>query len=211
MTLFQLLDVTAEERDNSWETKFLDAFVNAKVEILSEDPQPGPDGFPYLFVRTSEQGTEPVVKVVDWLATRGIGLAVNPQNDNPDYVFTYGMLWNFKERQRFIQPIAHTRSTHMEIPNGKKLFYGNLSDEFFPPYARKLLREFLNQQGVLHPKVLAITTDQKEFDICFSLNALGMPEAHEHQGIAEAIGWFFPFNTSIVLIEEKNLPDFYAV
>lgn len=206
-----LLAVKNDARDNSWEVDFLNTFANEKVEVLSEDPQPGPDGFPYLFVRTSATASEPVQKIVEWLATRGIGLAVNPQSDNPDYVFTYGMLWNFKEKKRFLEPIAHTRSTRMEIPDGKKLFYGNLSDEFFPPYARKLLREFFNQQGIINPKVLAISTDKKDFDICFSLNALGNPVTSEHQGIAEAISWFFPFNTSIVLIEEKNLPDFYAV
>lgn len=211
MTLDEILNVKNDERDNSWEAKFLDAFANAKVEVLSEDPQAGPDGFPYLFVRTSSTGTEPVQKIVDWLATRGIGLALNPQNENPDYVFSYGMLWNFKEKKRFLEPMTTTRSSRMEINSGQKVVHGDLAKEFFPEYARKLLREFLNQQGITSPKILAISTDQKDFDICFSLNSLGMPHAREHQGIAEAISWFFPFNTSIVLVEEKNLPGFYPV
>jgi hypothetical protein len=209
VNLEELLSTTHEKRDNQWESKFLDAFVNSKVEVISEDPQQGPEGFPYLLVKTG--GSEPVAKVIDWLSTRGIGLCVNPQNENPDYVFSYGMIWNFKERNRFLEPIAHTRSNRMELKEGEKLFSGDISAEFFPPYARSIVREFLLQQGVLAPKVLALTTNQKDYDICFSLNSLGRPDTKEHQGIAEALSWFFPFNTSIVLIEEKNLPSFYPL
>lgn len=212
MSLENLLTTEAEKRDNQWESKFLDAFINSKVEILSEDPQPGPEGFPYLLVKTSSTATEPVTKVIDWLSSRGIGLVVNPQNEkNPDYVFSYGMIWNFKERNRFLEPIDNTRSNRMEIKEGEKLYHGDINEKYFPKYARNILKEFFLQQGILAPKVLAISTDQKHYDICFSLNSLGSPETKEHAGVAEAIAWFFPFNASIVLVEEKNLPAFYAL
>ncbi len=212
MSLEDLLKTDSEKRDNNWESKFLNAFVTSTVEVISEDPQPGPEGFPYLLVKTSGKATEPVVKIIDWLSSRGIGLVVNPQNEkNPDYVFSYGMLWNFKERSRFLEPIDTTRSNHMEIKQGEKLYHGDINEKYFPKYARNILKEFFIQQGILAPKVLAISTDQKHYDICFSLSSLGNPETKEHTGIAEAIAWFFPFNASIVLIEEKNLPSFYPL
>lgn len=213
MSIENLLSIESEKRDNQWEAKFLDAFINSKVEVIAEDPQPGPDGFPYLLVRTTNENknTEPVPKIIDWLHTKGIGLVVNPQESHADYIFTYGMIWNFKERNRFIEPISDTRSNRMEIKEGEKLYHGDINEKYFPSYARKILKEFFIQQGILSPNVLAISTDNKNYDICFSLNSLGSPETKEHPGIAEAIAWFFPFNASIVLIEEKSLPNFYPL
>ena len=76
---------------------------------MNEEPQNGPDGWPYLLVRTSAEAAEPFARVVEWLAGRGIGLVVNPHKMVPDYVFTYGMLWNYIETGRFVLPSRRNR------------------------------------------------------------------------------------------------------
>jgi len=71
---------------------FLKRFQNSKLEILDTMPQTGPDGWPYLLVEMNSSASEDATKVLDWLSDKGIGVVVNPKNDTPDYVLTYGMI-----------------------------------------------------------------------------------------------------------------------
>ncbi len=101
MDFEKLMQQPESARNDQWEREFLDAILSMKVEVQKGgDPLTGPDGWPYLSVRTG-RGDEPVEKVVRWLAGRGIGMVVNAFKMAPDYVFTYGMLWNFIESGRF--------------------------------------------------------------------------------------------------------------
>ncbi|MDZ4662786.1 MAG: hypothetical protein SGJ18_14330 [Pseudomonadota bacterium] len=198
-------------RNTAWEHAFLTEFCKGHVELLVDTPQPGPEGFPYLFVKTSGRATESVSKIIDWLSNRGIGMVVNPQKGLPDYVFTYGMVWGLKEKNTVLPKLETLKSSQFELQKDRPFSYGEPSLEFFPHYARKILREFFNHQGILAPRMLMISSDNKSFDLCFSIESLGNPPKSEHKGIVEAIGWFFPFNTSIVVLEEKGLPKFIAL
>jgi hypothetical protein len=210
-SLTSLLQVDPEERDEAWEKSFLTALVSQKMNILTEDPQEGPDHWPYLMAST-EDGDEPLAKVIEWLSTRGIGMAVNPHKPLPDFVLSYGMIWNFKERGEFLSTLSAPPVGRFEIAPGQQLWTGAPSEAHFPIYARAILKQFFMDQGVVAPKVLMISTDtstdQKHFDMCFSLESLKSPPAHEHENIAEAISWFLPAHYSIALVSEKAVPGF---
>ena len=49
---------------------------------------------------------------IEWLSDKGVGMVVNPTKGVPDYVFTYGMLWNYRERAQF-QTISD--AVHIQI------------------------------------------------------------------------------------------------
>src|ERR1044072_556607 len=102
LDLYQLVSQPESYRDDEWERAFLQAIIDAKVALESEEAKRGPDGWPYLFVKTSATGKEPVSRIVTWLVDRGIGMAVNAHKMVPDYIFTYGMIWNFKETGLFL-------------------------------------------------------------------------------------------------------------
>src|SRR6266404_1694620 len=97
-----LIQQPEAKRDNAWETAFLNAFAGMKVQLESDQAKTGPDGFPYFFVRTSAEATEPVRDLVQWLAPRGIGIVVNAHKMLPDYIFPHGMLWNFVETGKYL-------------------------------------------------------------------------------------------------------------
>lgn len=208
LDLIQLLGQPDTARDNDWEQAFFHAFVDAKVKLYSEDPQVGPDGWPYIYVQTGSQGTEPTTKILEWLASRGIGLVVNPQKDTPDYVFPYGLIWNWKERRVFLSPASGVKSGNVELKAGQKITAGPPSIEYLPMYVRTILAKFLSDQGVADPRVLMISHDGKNYDLSFSLESLGSPPAHEHRGIAESLAWFLPHHYSIMLVSQKGLPEF---
>lgn len=100
--IFELLKQEPKARDLEWEKAFFHAFAHSNLKILNEEPAAGPDGWPYLLAAVSEEATEPVAKVLSWLSDKGIGLVVNPEGETPDYVFSYGMIWNFRERGEFL-------------------------------------------------------------------------------------------------------------
>ena len=204
----QLLDTPIERRDSAWEKSFLEAFADSTVNLLFPDPKPGPDQWPYLFVQTATEGGEPVRQVLAWLSTRGIGLALNPQKTSPDFVLSYGMIWNFRETGKFISETPERPIGAFNLKPGQQFLTGAPSESYLPKYVRSILKQFLLDQGVYAPKVLMVSEDQKHYDLCFSLESLGLPPENERMGLAEALSWFLPSHYSIALISEKSLPGF---
>ena len=199
-----------DARDQNWETQFLNALPHAKVSLLFSVPQVAQDNWPYMFVKTDPHGTEPLAKLMDWAARRGIGIAVNPQKkEELDYLLSYGMVWS----QVFRGSVARSSTTapegQFEIAASTQLQAGSPSEDFLPAVVRGTLRTFLQEQGLLQPKILIMSTDQKHYDLCFSLDSLESPPESEHRGIAEALSWFLPPDYSIVLCHEKGLPTFH--
>jgi hypothetical protein len=209
--------VDIEDRDEAWEGEFLQALPQAQVHVLRPEPQEGPDNWPYLLISTEEGADDPITNVIGWLCSRGIGLVINPQKPIPDFVLSYGMLWNFRERGEFLSS-AHpqnesnekpqSRSERFEIKPGQQLYAGPPSESYLPKYVRTVLKQFLADQGVFSPKVLMISEDQKNFDLCFSIESLKSPPAHEHKNIAEALSWFLPPHYTLSLVSEKMVSGF---
>lgn len=222
MNLIELLHTAEQDRDFSWDEKFFKLFSESNIRLLSKDPQQGPDGWPYLISETLDtkstnndiEDIESVQKVLFWLAQKGIGLVVNPRRQPyPDYVFSYGMIWNFRQTGYFIQPnLAQKVAENSEVDyQNKKITSGPPTEAYLPLNVRKVLKEFFRDQAVLNPKVLMISTDGTNYDFCVSLESIGNPPVAEHAGVAEAISWFLPTHYSIVLISEAGLPPFHSL
>lgn len=211
LDLSQIVSQPESYRNKEWEKTFLTALVDSSLSLDSETPQAGPDGWPYLLARTSPQATELAVNILEWLSTKGIGLVINAHKQLPDYVFTYGMIWNFKERKEFISPAERIASGAVAFKSGETIYVQQPTPQILPNYVRQILGEFFAQHGVKQPKILMISKDSKNFDLCFSLESLGTPKPEEHRGLAEAIAWFLPQHYSVLLISEKGLPEFYPL
>ena len=216
----ELLKTEVQKRDAAWEQTFLASLLEAPLSVLSPDPREGPDHWPYLFASTDGAGDDNIRGIADWLSTRGIGLAINPTKSMPDFVMTYGMIWNFRERGEFITELPEAKAGRFDIKPGQKLWTGVPSEAYLPKYVRAILKQFLNDQGVFAPKVLMVNFTAGEdapteglagYDLCFSVESLKSPPTHEHANIAEALGWFLPTHYSVSLISEKTVPGFVAL
>lgn len=198
-------------RDEAWEEKFLDQLKKQKFNVISEDPQQGPDSWPYLLVQSSQEPTaEPLEKVVDWLLLNGVGMVLNPKKEGyPDYVFSYGMLFNYAVSGEFITPGAVVPTGQVLFEKGQTLQTGDTSKEYFPDFARSILKTFFEHQGFKEVKILLVSKDGENFDLCFSTESIGGPPEAEYHGILEAIGWFFPTHYSLSLVSEQGLPEFF--
>ena len=227
--LIRLLATDHDDRDQSWESSFLLELPLTSVRIANPEPQAGPDHWPYLLVETgglessqsanSPLAHEPLANILHWLSERGIGLALNTMKPLPDYIFTYGMIWNFREHGEFIssseadvrpEMVGAEKPTNarFEIQNGQQVWVGPPSEAFLPNYARAIIKQFLIDQGAFAPKVLMVSTDQKHYDLCFSIESLKSPPAHEHANIVEALAWFVPAHYAVSLLSEKTVAGF---
>lgn len=204
----KLVGVPVERRDVEWEYRFLDALPLQRLKLLSAEPQLGPDGWPYMMVETGEGASEPAPNILKWLAQRGIGLAVNPNKEYPDFVFNYGMIWFFREKGLFVQPGDKVTPGAVEFQEGQGVLAGAPTAEYLPDYVRMILREFFRDQGLHAVKIAVVSTDKKNYDLAFSVQSLGNPPAAEHKGIAEAVSWFLPGHYSVLLVSEHGIPGF---
>lgn len=218
--ILELLSVPHKDRDLDWENNFLKKFPEIKISILSEVPQVGPDQFPYMFVEIKEDSTEPAMNLLKWISGNGVGLAINPTKSYPDFVFTYGMIWNFFSSGQFLE---NPNSSHVHGPNcnhthhqeneqtiasGVEFYVGAPSESYLPTPIRSILKEFLKQQGVMAPKIIMISPDKVNFDLCFSVESFGSPKTEEHEGILQALSWFLPAHYSLAFVSEQGIPSF---
>lgn len=206
-----LLATPLDLRDADWEEMVMREFPKQNVAILHPDPKSGPDGWPYLFVESGPDAEESAINVLDWLSTRGIGLALNPEKESPDFVLTYGMIWNWRQRGSFLSAAPERKSGEFRLQPGSQVLTGAPSESFLPKYARTVIKQFFLDQGVFAPKILLVSEDKQSFDLCFSFESLGQPPAGEHMGIAEAISWFLPAHYSVAIVSEKAIEGFEAL
>jgi hypothetical protein len=210
LNIEDLINTDESLRDDEWEKAFFHTFVQSKLKVLNQAPQQGPDSWPYLLVEISDEGTETAAQILNWLSDKGIGLAVNPQKPVPDYVFTYGMVWNFRQRQQFLTPVNTARPGQIKFEKGEKVLAGGPTEEYLPEYVKVVLRDFFKQQKINNMKIVVVGhgPNEKHYDLCFSLEAMGSPNKTEHHGILEALAWFLPGHYSLMLISEKDMPHF---
>ena len=219
MSIEHMLSVPIADRDATWEIEFLKELGRGSVAVVNPDPVQGPDGWPYLLVATGgckAEEFEPVITIARWLASRGMGMVLNPEKPMPDFVLPFGMIWNFVERGEFLTLAPSVRAGALEIQNGQKLLTGAPSRAYLPDAVRSVLKEFFQRQKVADPRVLMISaesapTADSQWDLAFSLESLGSPPAQEHSGIAEAIAWFLPTHYSVALVSEKAVPGFVSL
>jgi hypothetical protein len=207
--LHELTNTPESDRNLSWENSFFQALSQENISLINTDPQYGPDGWPYLFAKTETNSAESAQKVLRWLSERGLGLVLNPDKPLPDFVFSYGMIWHFRETGYFYLPKdKNPKQESVSFTRNEIKLSGQPSVSFLPKYVRKILREFLQQQGVLTPKILMVSFDGENFDLAFSIDSLGNPPENEFKGICEAISWFLPTHYSLLLTKEEGLPEF---
>lgn len=209
-SLKELLKIEDRDRNAQWEDEFLTRLTEGKITVLSPDPQTGPDQWPYLLVST-DVGEDSAQQVLGWLAEKGIGMAVNPTKEYPDFVLTYGMIWNFRETGRFIDRRIVPQDGAVEYDPKTLKTSGPPTEQYLPTYVRRIIKQFWSDQGVLNPRIQILSVDGENFDFAYSLESLGNPPASEHAGIAEAVSWFLPPHYSVVLVSENGLPPFASL
>ncbi len=197
-------------RNEEWHHKAFELMVDANVTIENDDPKAGPDGMPYMLASIKIDSKEPCQKLCRWLYEKGIGLVVNPQKQDPDFVFSYGMIWSFLATNSFLPKTAASEEEKkdIEVTPGQQYYFGDLTDDIIPKTPRDLIKEFFKQSKIITPQVKLMSADQQSFDICFSRESLNGLTEKEEANLMEKLYWFMPRHYSLAIVTAKGLPEF---
>ena len=172
--LQRLFAVPRDERADTWREAFFVAVPDAS--LAAGDPQvfAGPDGYPYFLLRMPAPGPfEPfcVTHVLDVCLENGFGIVVSAGAPEPEWVFTYGDLWSFKETGRFI--VSAGGSVTLTEP--REALVGAPSETVLPRYARPVLSRALAAQGVHGAEVFYVLMRGFDPERSFAIRPLPDP------------------------------------
>lgn len=208
------LQTADQDRDFSWDERFFKLMSSSNLSLISMDPQQGPDHWPYIFASTATDQkafqVDSAQKILWWLSDKGIGMVVNPDRQPyPDFVFSYGMIWYFRETGFFMNPPSKETPNTVMTPNAENQWHtGAPSEQYLPKYVRLVLKNFFADQMKHNVKVMVMSADRKNYDLAFSIESLGNPPQSEHSQIAEALAWFLPPHYTVALVSEVGFSAF---
>jgi hypothetical protein len=216
--IVQLAKIPPAERDENWKESLLANLASASFRCGDPQVITGPDGFPYVQLFLPEPNTSFQCYVIDrmkddFLLTRGFGIVINPTPTGALWVLTNGDILNLYLHQIFYttEKTPFSKETTDEtITENEEVMIGQPSDSILPDSTRKLLREYLNINGIKNPKVLLMMRHAKNDsdisqDIVFNLTPKDFDNQNLYRDVMQSISWYLPRHYSFVGMDEKTL------
>ncbi len=215
--LYHLLSIPKNNRDNKWNEQFL---INiSEASLRCSDPQViiGPDGFPYfqLFLPIPNQEFQCfVIKYManDFLIKKGLGVVINPNNGNPDWVFSYGDILNYYLKGEFYSKINPDIPTKTEtLEKEQKVLVGQPSETILPKSTRYHIKQLLIKLGINNPKIFLMHRLDKGFqELVFNISPDKFKSYEEFENTMKLITWYLPRHYSICAMneDEKTINNF---
>ena len=190
--LVRLFAVPREERHDTWREAFFAAVPDASMATPAQQVVRGPDGYPYFCLTVPEPGpfeTFCLNHVLDVCLENGFGIVVMAGAPQPEWVFTYGDLWSFKETGQFVVDTGET----VTLTEPREALVGSPSETVLPAYARPVLRRALAAQGV--PEALVFLVHMPGFDPERSFAFRPLPEPR-------GLLWYLPRHLGLTTAED---------
>jgi len=188
--LTDLCDYPISRRDLNWEKSLSKGFLDSEVFLVEDQPFQGPDGFSYMHI-SSHKGS-PIEKddFLTWCLESGLGLVLNLKDKKaPDYVFNYGMVWNYLLRGKFINEVPKMKEA------GDDLYVHKISEGYLPKDARKVIKIFLEMNKVENAKISLVSGgDGTPYELMWHFPDLQVEDEAEKTSLLEAVAWFLPLD-----------------
>lgn len=210
----QVLDLFAvdrDDRDQHWRQQFYAAVVDASMSAPIDQVLRGPDGFPYFVLNPpqAQQAFEPfcISHILQTCLDEGLGVVIQPEPAPPQWVFPYGLLWALNAFGKFEVDESSDGSdetaagSSKEVGSATQRMMSQPSESFFPPYARKVIRKFLEEKtGRSDVKVLLVTDPQSEIvqSLAFNVFAEDFENQEQFRNIMYRLTWFLPRHYGLV-------------
>ncbi|PZP52277.1 MAG: hypothetical protein DI598_01120 [Pseudopedobacter saltans] len=216
--LVDLCSVPLEQRDDNWFAEFISNVPLASFRTTEKQVITGPDGFPYFQLELPEPGVQFQCYVLDnmvydFLLTNGIGVAINSSKAQPDWVFTYGDIFNYAIKKDFYNKdntnfnrAGEEQITPSDMNNN--VMVGQPSEFILPNPARAVLKGFLQFKQIQDPKVMLMTIqtpDGKEAqDLVFNFTPQDFASEEDFQTTIQQMQWFLPRHYSLAFFQEDE-------
>lgn len=203
-----LVKIPRDQRNQAWIEQFFAALPQASMATTETQVFRGPDGMQYFDLHLPEQGkpftAHCMAALAEHCTNNGLGLVVNPQNNPPDWVFSYGDLWHLRTHGGL-----SLRVVEGEIGrDGDQVMVAAPSDQLLPPWARTILKSFLEYLKVPSPAVLLIVSQKARPAEClvFNLHAEDFPP-EQFQHVQRLLAWFIPPHLNIAYVPKGSQFD----
>ncbi len=213
-----LLETPKENRGDDWVISFLSHVATAS--FICGEPQviEGPDKFPYFQIFLPKPATSFQCYVIenmieDFLLENGFGVALEPKGNEVEWVLTYGDLLHYSVHKTFAYPTNHAfvkYSNDNEVLDvNEQVLVGAPSESILPAFARKVIKSFLQTQGVEEPKVCLINRQEysKGQHLVFNIVPWQFESEAHYQSVLRALGWFLPGYYSFIGVKEDLFKD----
>jgi hypothetical protein len=215
--LENLFAMPRESRDANWTAAFYAAAPEASLATREQQVFTGPDGFRYFALYLPEPNKEfdsfCIAHILEPCLKNGLGCVLNPDKPQPDWVFTYGNLWSLHSYQTFD---ASPKFVERRAPlgPGREVLMAAPSEQFLPPFARNILKKYLQHLGVADPRVLLIndprTTPNQSLAFSFHPKDVASQEVFDDT-MKRLRDWFLPTHYGLVSLPENNEYESYFI
>ncbi|TYR35398.1 hypothetical protein FXV77_13475 [Sphingobacterium phlebotomi] len=218
ITINQLMGTAFSERDEQWRDQFLNHIDGANLKLGEPEVAISKDGFPYIQLQTVSTGESFQAFVIknqlDTILEQGFGIAINAHLNQPDWIFSYGDLVNLKLNGSFYtdNKVFSDPKEYLGIDKDEKILVGQPSEEIFPNFLRRQIREFLQYSGIKNPKIMLIArnyTDEERAsqDLVFNIIPAQFPSEKDFNTIMNTIQWFLPKHYSFFGVDELAIEN----
>jgi len=215
----ELMTISFAERDAQWRDSFLSNIAGANLKLGEPEVIMSNDGFPYIQLQTVSTNESFQAYVIDnqldVLMEQGFGIVINAHLGQPDWAFSYGDLVNLKLNGSFYtdqSTFSTPTSSQQVLGNDEEILVGQPSEEIFPSYLRKHIKEFLQYSGVKNPKIMLIArnyTDEDlvSQDLVFNMMPAQFATEKEFNDLMTTLQWFLPKHYSFFGIDELSVEN----
>ncbi|AIM37907.1 hypothetical protein ACFX5U_14130 [Sphingobacterium sp. SG20118] len=214
-----LLETPFKERDENWVAEFLGNIGESTFQLAESELIIGPDGYPYFQLENApkDQNFQAFVikyKLKTFLLKKGMGLAINTHQEQPDWIFTYGDIVNYFLNNEFYsdESIFSKKTEETHIDKDEKILIGQPSETILPQDLRHNLREYLVNMGVKEPKIMLIARNYEDQslvsqDLVFNITPTMFQSEQDFKQIMSSISWFLPRHYSYMGIDEQTIEN----
>jgi len=221
--LAELLGVESGQRDEQWKIRFYDIVPRAALAVPDSQGMVGPDGFVYLILELPQPDSSfagySLVKLLDHLLASGLGLMVSSGGTVPDWVFSYGCLWSYREFGHFEVSTASPPGSSVEVTaaggglekhtytEDHEVIVGQPTDLVLPQYARRTIRAFFQERlKVSNPAVflLADPDRQPKQALVFSVFPEDFDSQESFARVMKLLTWFLPPHYELSAISRNS-------
>ena len=207
-----LFKVPYEERDDEWKQEYFPNIADACLEAGVPQVIEGPDGYPYFHLKTPEidttfQGFSIKQLTEDFLFQEGVGLALNPSKEVPDWVFSYGDIVNYKAAGEFYSEPGKWQQFDPAV----KTVSINPPAEVLPPEARTVLRRYLQDYKINTPKIALIKDREEHLQLMFEIPAGLFRHEDVRDDVGHSLSWFLPKHYTYQWTDPDKAIDWFEI
>lgn len=194
--LASLLKRPTELRDEGWRRDLLLAAPDASL-AFDREVMTGPDGFPYVGLRTEASavasGVSTLRREAIGLTDAGLGAVLEPRGEEAAWVFGLGDLATLRMFGALLAPSGWSSPSDPELSRGpsqevlseaESTRVGSPNEAYLPSFLRPHLARYLQGIGIADPYVaLVLRQAQGQRLLAFET---GDPRVHHH------LQWFLP-------------------